>query len=68
VRATVTGFCYSFFWCLATAVYLLLRRDVDHTEFDEVYVENENLAYQLPALEPAASTATSPDPAPPPAE
>jgi hypothetical protein len=40
-RSVAAGFAYSFFWCLATAIYLLLRRDVDHTEFDEVFVEDE---------------------------
>jgi hypothetical protein len=51
VRTVATGFAYSLFWCLATAVYLLLRQDVDQTEFDEVYVENEDRRYNLPALD-----------------
>jgi hypothetical protein len=52
VRAVATGFGYSLFWCLATAIYLLLRYDVDQTEFDEVYVENEDRRYELPSLGP----------------
>jgi hypothetical protein len=52
VRSVATGFGYSLFWCLATAIYLLLRQDVDQTELDEVYVENENKRYELPALTP----------------
>ena len=48
VRSIAAGFGYSLFWCLAAAAYLLLRRDVDQTEFDEVFVENESQRYQLP--------------------
>ncbi len=50
VRSVATGFGYSLFWCLTAAIYLLLRRDVDQTEFDEVFVEQEDLAYELPPL------------------
>ncbi len=52
VRSVATGFGYGFFWCLVTAIYLLLRRDVDQTEFDEVFVEDEDTRYQLPDLGP----------------
>ena len=52
VRSVATGFGYSLFWCLATAIYLLLRQDVDQTEFDEVYVENEDRQYELPSIGP----------------
>jgi hypothetical protein len=52
VRSVATGFGYSLFWCLATAIYLLLRHDVDQTEFDEVYVEHEAKRYELPAMTP----------------
>jgi hypothetical protein len=51
VRSVATGFAYSLFWCMATAIYLLLRQDVDQTEFDDVYVENEDLQYVLPPLD-----------------
>ena len=50
VRAVAAGYMYSFFWCAATAIYLLLRRDVDHADFDEVYVEDEEDRYGLPHL------------------
>ncbi len=50
VRSIAAGFGYSLFWCLAAAVYLLLRRDVDQTEFDEVFVANESQRYQLPEV------------------
>ncbi len=48
VRTIAVAFGYSFFFCLAAAVYLLLRRDVDQTEFDEVFVEREDRQYELP--------------------
>ncbi|MCC6125491.1 MAG: hypothetical protein IT426_11045 [Pirellulales bacterium] len=33
------GFSFSFFWNAYSAIYLLLRRDVDATEMDEVYLD-----------------------------
>ena len=51
VRSIATAFGYSFFWCLATAVYLLLRMDVDQTEFDDIYVDREDPQYDLPPLQ-----------------
>jgi hypothetical protein len=48
VQAIASAFNFSFFWCTAAAVYLLLRRDVDQTNFDEVFVEGEEDRYQLP--------------------
>ena len=44
------AFRYSFLWCAAGAVYLLLRRDSDQIEFDNVYVEDEPTRYGLPPL------------------
>ena len=35
------GFGYSFFWCQSSLIYLLMRKKVDETEIDEVYVEEE---------------------------
>ena len=37
----VIGFSYSYFWTASTQVYLLMRKRVDETEMDEVYVEEE---------------------------
>jgi len=42
VRLTAVGFLYSFFWVSATAGYLLLRKAVDDTELDEVFVEEDD--------------------------
>jgi len=35
----LSSFGWGYFWAIATAAYLLLRRDVDGTEFDEVVLE-----------------------------
>jgi hypothetical protein len=37
----ILGFGYSYFWSASTIVYLLMRRKVDDTEVDEVYLEEE---------------------------
>lgn len=39
LRAVVGSFGWGYFWAISTAVYLLLRGDVDGTELDEVVVE-----------------------------
>jgi len=41
VRLLAVGFVYSFFWTGATAIYFLLRRDVDATEMDEIFLDEE---------------------------
>lgn len=52
VKLVAVGFLYSYFWTAATAIYFLLRRDVDATEMDEIYVEDENAdeVYGLPKI------------------
>jgi hypothetical protein len=35
------GFGYSYFWSASTIIYLLMRRKVDDTDLDEVYLEDE---------------------------
>ncbi|HUY93436.1 MAG TPA: hypothetical protein VMV10_32215, partial [Pirellulales bacterium] len=36
VRLVALGFAYSYFWTASTAIYLLLRRDDDGTEIDDI--------------------------------
>jgi hypothetical protein len=64
-RTIALGFRHSFFWCAAAGIYLLLRRDVDETELDEIYLENLDPTAQLPPLGDvaalAATTAAPPD-------
>jgi hypothetical protein len=49
------GFAFSFFWTSTTAIYFLLRRQVDATEMDEVYLPEERQPYGLPPLEQDAA-------------
>ena len=35
---------------MMSAVYLLLRKDVDDTEMDEIYMVDERRTYELPPL------------------
>jgi hypothetical protein len=70
VMLLAVGFLYSYFWTAATAIYLLMRRSVDATEMDEVFVEEEQggEVYGLPKIETDAQGApTVADSAQPPA-
>ncbi|MCH2181695.1 MAG: hypothetical protein MK108_06785 [Mariniblastus sp.] len=49
-RTVCVAFLYGLFWCLASAGYLLLRRDVDEMEMDEIHVVDERRTYELPQL------------------
>ena len=49
-RTVCVAFLYGLFWCLAAAGYLLLRRDVDEMEMDEIFVVDERRTYDLPPL------------------
>lgn len=50
VRTLASAYSYAYFWCAATAVYLLLRLDVDRTELDEIPESEGSAAYKLPTL------------------
>ncbi len=58
----VIGFSYSYSWSAATMIYLLMRRKVDETEMDEVYVEEEqpDVPYSTPGVTPPAPAPTPP--------
>ncbi len=73
VRTVETAYTFSFFWCVAAAIYLLLRMDVDEKEMDEVFVEPQHpraaavtptAATAPPASAPVASASPTPAPAP----
>jgi hypothetical protein len=49
----VLGFGYSYFWTASTIIYLLMRRNVDAAEMDEVYLEEDDL--EGPWTPPAAT-------------
>lgn len=62
----VVGFSYSYFWTAGTIIYLLMRRKVDDTDMDEVYLEEEDLedvTFTTPTAS-VAPTATPPAPGP----
>ena len=39
------GFVYSYFWSASTMMYFLLRKDVDATDYDEVFLEEDEDDY-----------------------
>ncbi|MBI85949.1 MAG: hypothetical protein CMJ81_22355 [Planctomycetaceae bacterium] len=55
VRAVALAFTFSFFWSSLSAIYLLLRRDVDHTELDEIYLQVQEEQGDFPSFETQAS-------------
>lgn len=63
----VIGFSYSYFWTAATMIYLLMRRKVDETDLDEVYVEEEQpeIPYVPPTTGAGVGAVPSVPPAPP---
>ncbi len=41
VKILAVGYLYSYFWTASTAIYFVLRRDVDATEMDEVFLDED---------------------------
>lgn len=62
----VLGFGYSYFWSASTIIYLLMRKQVDDAELDEVYLEEEDQE-EFGATPTATARPTPPPPAPTPA-
>ncbi len=58
VRLVALGFVYSYFWTASTAIYLLLRRDDDGTEIDDIHIDAPRETYSLPPLERDAAGVT----------
>ncbi len=50
VKVLAAGYLASYFWTATSAIYLLLRRDVDAAELDEVFLGEEEESYGLPPL------------------
>ncbi len=48
------GFVFSYFWTASTAIYFLLRRLVDATELDEIFMPGESEQHGLPSLKTGA--------------
>ena len=49
-QTIAAAFLYGLFWCMASAIYLLLRYDVDESEMDEIYQVDERRTFELPPL------------------
>jgi hypothetical protein len=50
LHALAYGFAFSYFWSATTVIYFLLRRQVDATELDEVFMPEEHEQHGLPPL------------------
>ncbi len=52
VKLLAVGYLFSYFWSASAAIYLLLRRDVDATEMEEVYLDadGDEEPSDLPAI------------------
>lgn len=52
VKLLAVGFIYGYFWTASTAIYFLMRRDVDAAEMDEVFLDQDasEQTYGLPPL------------------
>jgi hypothetical protein len=55
VSTLAVAFLYGLFWCMAAAIYLLLRKDVDEIELDEVFVDEDSRTMELPPLKTDAN-------------
>jgi hypothetical protein len=54
----VTAFGFSFFWTASTAIYLVLRKDVDRAEFDLVDMGSSVVPKTLPKISAAPTPET----------
>lgn len=61
----VTAYAFGFFFSVAAAIYLLLRRDVDQAELDEIIMDEDQPRFAMPILDKDAEKATVGDPLPP---
>lgn len=59
----IVGFGYAYFWTASTLIYLLLRRQIDTAEVDEVYLDDEE-AYRPTPIAPTPRTPTPATPVP----
>lgn len=50
LKTVAFGFIFSYFWSATTVIYFLLRRLVDATEIDEVFLPEEQELHGLPPL------------------
>ncbi|NIO46969.1 MAG: hypothetical protein GTN77_09335 [Planctomycetales bacterium] len=63
VLTLAAGFAISYLWCAAAAIYLLLRRQVDAAELDDVYLEPQEERFGLPPLDEVSEDVADDTPA-----
>ncbi len=57
----IVGFGYSYFWTASSIIYLLMRKHVDETDLDEVYMEDDEMPMTAPLpATPATPTTVKP--------
>ncbi len=54
-QSLVAAYWFSYFWSASGALYLILRRSVDHTELSEIDLAEQALGQELPVIPPAPS-------------
>jgi hypothetical protein len=52
-QSLIAAFWFSYFWSASGALYLILRRSVDHTELSEIDLAEQAAAQELPEIPPA---------------
>lgn len=52
-QSLIATFWFSYFWSASGALYLILRRCVDHTELSEIDLAEQAAAQELPEIPPA---------------
>lgn len=67
VVAASYAFLISFYYCASTVIYLLLRREVDATDWEDVYLEEPDDSGATDDVSSPAAPAAPPAPAPAPA-
>lgn len=56
----VVGFGYSYFWTASTIIYFLMRKKVDDTDFDEIYLDEDEIPPPPPPSTPRDTAAPKP--------
>ena len=52
-QSLIHAFWFSYFWSASGALYIILRRSVDHTELSEIDLAEQAAAQELPEIPPA---------------
>ncbi len=60
VPLLLTSFGFSFFWTASAATYLIVRRDVDNTEYDQIDMDERDPPQPLPDLKISKPTLATP--------